>query len=181
MNRTTKQEIVNNLAANLVETPAFYLFDMGGLKVNQDNLFRRRLFENNLKVKVIKNTLLIKALERASKDTGYDYTPLYEVLKGNTAILFIDEERYNLPARILRDFRKEEDSELPKLKAAFMEGDVYIGDDQLKALASLKSREELIGDVITLLQSPFNAVMQALQSGANTIMGLLEAIENKNQ
>ena len=181
MNRATKQEIVNNLTENLKATPSFYLLDMGGLKVIQDNLFRRKLFENNLKVRVIKNTLLIKSLERAAKDIGYDYTPIYDVLKGNTAIIFIDEERYNLPARVLRDFRKEEDLELPKLKAAFIEGDTYIGDEQLKALASLKSREELIGDVITLLQSPFNAVMQALQSGANTIMGLLEALENKNQ
>ncbi len=176
-----KREIVASLINSLKEYPSFYLVKMEGLKALQDNKFRRKLFENELKVRVVKNTLLIKALEQVSQENGADYSQVYEVLKGNTAIIFIDEERYNLPAKIIKSFREDEGLELPELKAAYIDGDIYVGDGQLKALTKLKSRDELLMEVMHLVRSPFDAVLGAIKQGQAKIFGLLEAIEQKQQ
>jgi large subunit ribosomal protein L10 len=124
-------------------------------------------------MKVVKNTLAQKALESFPEELNYD--ALYESLKGPTAILFT--ETANMPAKVLKEFRKE--SEKPVLKAAYIETAVYVGDDQIDSLAKLKSKEELIGDVIALLQSPAKTVISSLQSGGQTISGLLKALEER--
>ncbi len=181
MNVKQKKEVIDSLIEGLQTYPSFYLVKMEGLKALQDNSFRRKLFENDLKVRVVKNTLLIKALEHVSQETGTDYSEVYDILKGNTAIIFIDEERYSLPAKLIKSFRDDEDVDLPELKAAYIDGDIYVGDDSLKTLSKLKSRDELVMEVMHLLRSPFDAVLGAIKQGQAKIFGLLEAIEQKQQ
>ena len=124
-------------------------------------------------MKVVKNTLIKKALEAAPEEKNY--ADLYQALKGHTAILFT--ETANTPAKLIKEFRG--DDEKPELKAAYIESDVYIGDDQLDALASLKSKDDLLAEVITLLQSPAKNVIGSLKSGGQTIAGLLKALEER--
>jgi large subunit ribosomal protein L10 len=145
------------------------------LTVEQINKFRGLCFEKDIEMKVVKNTLAIKALETFPEDRNY--VGLYDSLKGPTAILFTTTA--NVPAKVIKEFRKG--SERPVLKAAYIDTDVFVGDEQLDALANLKSKEDLIGEVITLLQSPVKNVLGALQSGGNTISGLLKALEERGE
>ncbi|MBV6656063.1 MAG: 50S ribosomal protein L10 [Mameliella sp.] len=173
MNREEKTATIEALKEKLSGVDYFYLADSSTLTVEQINKFRGMCFEKGVEMKVVKNTLIKKALEAAPE--GKNYADLYQALKGHTAILFT--ETANTPAKLIKEFRG--DDEKPELKAAYIESDVYIGDDQLDALASLKSKDDLLAEVITLLQSPAKNVIGSLKSGGQTIAGLLKALEER--
>ena len=144
------------------------------MTVEDVNNFRRACFEKGIQMKSVKNTLLKKALEAGDEEKGY--TPIYDTLKGATSILFT--ETANSPAKLLKEFR--EDNERPLLKAAYMDTDEYVGDDQIEMLSKLKAKEDLLGEVVTLLQSPAKNVISALKSGGSTIAGLVKALEERH-
>ncbi|NRA47657.1 MAG: 50S ribosomal protein L10 [Phaeodactylibacter sp.] len=173
MNREEKTATIEALKEKLSGVDYFYLADSSTLTVEQINKFRGMCFEKGVEMKVVKNTLIKKALEAAPEEKNY--ADLYQALKGHTAILFT--ETANTPAKLIKEFRG--DDEKPELKAAYIESDVYIGDDQLDALASLKSKDDLLAEVITLLQSPAKNVIGSLKSGGQTIAGLLKALEER--
>ena len=156
----------------LTEKNVVYLTDASGLDSEATTSLRRECFKKNINVRVVKNTLLRKAMERTE---GREYTDLYEVLKGQTALLVGDVG--NAPARVLKEFRKKHD--MPVLKGAYVEEATYLGDNNLEALTAIKSKEEVIADVIALLQSPAKNVIGALNSGGNTISGLVKALQER--
>ena len=170
MTRTEKSNQIAELKDKLSNSNFFYLTDSSSLTVEQINELRGKFFEKGIEMRVVKNTLAKKAMEQASESGAFE--EMYDSLKGPTAILFSDVA--NAPAKIIKEFRG--DKERPILKAAYIDSSVYIGDDQLKALASLKSKEELIGEIITLLQSPAKTVISSLQSGGNKLSGLIKAL-----
>jgi len=172
MNREEKSQYIEDLSAKLAESGVFYLADTAELTVEKVNLLRRKCFANNVELKVVKNSLLKLALERIENK---DFSELYGVLSGGTSIMFA--EVGNAPAKLIKDFRKKEDK--PILKAAYIEESIYVGDDQLDTLVAIKSKEELIGDIIGLLQSPAKNVISALKSGGSTIAGLLKTLSEK--
>jgi large subunit ribosomal protein L10 len=147
------------------------LTDISGLNAVQTTALRRACFKANIKLSVVKNTLLAKAMEYSDKDFG----DLQEVLKGNTSLMF--SEVGNTPAKLIKTFRKK--SEKPLLKGAYIEEAIYIGDDKIDLLESIKSKEELIGEVITILQSPSKNVVSALQSGGSNISGILKKLSER--
>lgn len=172
MKKTEKSNIVDNLVNVIGEYNHFYVADTAGLNATQTSALRRLCFERDVKMIVVKNTLFQKAIEKSELSVeGID-----EALKGTSAVLFSNTG--NLPAKLIKEFRKK--AEIPSLKGAYVEESVYIGDNQLDILSNIKSKEELIGDVIALLQSPMKNVVSALQSGGNTIYGILETLENRN-
>jgi large subunit ribosomal protein L10 len=173
MNKAEKTQVISFLTDKFANSSVFYLTDSSKLTVEQINKLRGICYEKDVEFKVIKNTLARLAMEPNADEKGFE--PLYEALKGPTAIMFSDTG--NLPARIISEFRKEYDR--PILKAAYVDSSVYIGDEQLITLTNLKSKEELIGDIITLLQSPVKTVIGSLKSGGNTISGLLKALEER--
>ena len=175
MTRTEKAEVIESLIKKFEDASNFYVADSSELTVEQINNFRRKCFEKGVEITVVKNTLTRKALESFPEDKGY--ADLYEVLKGPSSLMF--SETANLPAKIIEEFRK--DHEKPLLKAAYIDSSIYIGDDELETLAKLKSKEELLGEVITLLESPMISLLGCLNSGEQTIMGLLSAIEEKGE
>ena len=157
-------------------SPNLYITDASSLTVAKINELRALCFKAGVEMKVVKNTLAIKAMAQDEEERGY--APLYEALKGPTTILF--SEIGNAPAKILKEFRGAK-GERPILKAAYIDSDIFIGDDQLAILASLKSKEELIGDVITLLQSPAKNVISALKSGGSTIAGIVKTLQERGE
>jgi large subunit ribosomal protein L10 len=171
MKREEKDIIVNNLVDQLNGSPHFYLADASELNAEATSLLRRKCFESEIKMLVVKNTLLRRALEQ----TEYQVEELYDVLKGATAVMFT--ETGNAPAKLIKEFRKK--FEKPILKGAYVEESVYVGDDQLESLVNVKSKEELIGDVIALLQSPAKKVISQLQSGGNILSGVLKTLSDK--
>jgi large subunit ribosomal protein L10 len=173
MTRTEKTAVIEHLKGKFAETDFFYLADASTLTVEKINELRAKCYEMGIEMKVVKNTLARKALEAAGEEKNY--SGLYEALKGPTAIMFTDTA--NAPARLIKDFRKKEDR--PFIKAAYIDTSIYLGDDQIDTLAKLKSKEELLGELIGLLQSPIRNVMGALQSGGSTVMGLLKALEER--
>lgn len=173
MTREQKVATIAELQDKFAQHEFFYVTDSSTLTVEEVTKLRRLCFENGIEMRVVKNTLARKALESADETKGYD--ALYDILKGPTAIMFT--ETSNAPAKMIKEFRKEYDK--PVLKAAYIDTDVYVGDDQLDALADLKSKEELLGEVIGLLQSPMKNLISALQSGGNTLSGLLKALEER--
>ncbi len=173
MKREEKDIIVNNLVDQLKESPHFYLTDASELNAENTSLLRRRCFESNIKMVVVKNTLLKRALDKSEQDVD----EIYDVLKGSTAIMFT--ETGNAPAKVIKEFRKKFDK--PVIKAAYVEESIYIGDDQLDNLVNIKSKEELLGDLIGLLQSPVKTVISQLKSGGNTLTGVLETLSNKSE
>jgi len=170
----TKEKIatVEELKDKFTNSQYFYVTDYSTLTVEQINNFRRKCFEKGVEIKVLKNTLVRKALEQVN-DTAY--TDLYDALKGPTAIMF--SEKSNVPAKLIKEFRK--DHEKPVLKAAYIDSDIFLGDEQVESLSNLKSKDELIGDVLLLLESPMKNVLGSLQSGSNTLSGLLKALEQR--
>lgn len=170
MNREEKSQYIEDLSSKLAESGVFYLADTAELTVEKVNALRRKCFANDIELKVVKNTLLKKALERVEDK---DFSELYGVLTGGTSIMFA--EAGNAPAKLIKDFRKKEDK--PILKAAYIEETVYVGDDNLDFLVAIKSREELIGDIIGLLQSPAKNVISGLKSSGGTIAGILKTLE----
>ncbi|MCW3075494.1 MAG: ribosomal protein [Bacteroidetes bacterium] len=157
MNKAEKTEVIDQLVEKLNANNKIYLADCSSLTVEKVNAFRKVCFDKKVSVTVVKNTLLKKAIERASDSRLAELIP---ALKGETALMFTDTS--NVPAKIIRDFRKKEKK--PALKAAFVEEMVYIGDNNLESLASLKSKNELIGDIIMLLQSPIQRVIGGLEN-----------------
>ncbi len=171
MTREEKSQVIQDLTAKLADTSTIYLADISGLDATTTSNLRRACFKADVQLSVIKNTLLAKAMEASDKDFG----DLPSVLKGNTSMLVA--EAANAPAKLIKEFRKKSDK--PFLKGAYAEESVYIGDDQLDALVNIKSREELFGDIITLLQSPAKNVISALQSGGNKLSGILTTLSEK--
>ncbi len=171
MTREEKAQVIEDLTAQLADNANIYLADISGLDADTTSRLRRACFKANVKLAVVKNTLLEKAMEASEKDFG----ELPSVLKGNTSMMI--SETGNAPAKVIKDFRKK--SEKPLLKGAFIEEAIYVGDDQLDALVNIKSREELIGDIITLLQSPAKNVVSALQSGGGKLSGILKTLSEK--
>jgi large subunit ribosomal protein L10 len=172
MTKEEKAKYIEDLTAELREAGIFYLADTSTMTVEVINNLRRKCFQSNIKLKVVKNTLLEKAMERVE---GIDYGQLKEVLAGPTSILFA--EVGNVPAKIIQEFRKKSDR--PVLKGAFIEEAVFIGDNQLEALANLKSKNELIGDIVGLLQSPAKNVVSALKGQGGKIAGILKTLEER--
>tara|TARA_B100001287_G_C22529330_1_gene456573 strand:+ start:239 stop:754 length:516 start_codon:yes stop_codon:yes gene_type:complete len=171
MTKEQKVQEIQDLTDRLSSVKNLYLTDIAGLDAVQTTALRRACFNSNIKLSVVKNTLLAKAMEASDKDFGN----LKEVLKGNTSLMFSDVG--NTPAKLIKNFRKK--SEKPLLKGAYIEEAIYIGDDQIDVLESIKSKEELIGEVITLLQSPAKNVISALQSGRSNISGILKTLSER--
>ena len=173
MTREEKNNMINSIKSQLDNSSNIYLTDCSGLNADLTSKLRRACFKSNIKLSVVKNTLLVKAMEEVEKDFG----ELKSVLKGNTALMY--SEVGNAPAKVIKNFRKK--SEKPILKGAAIEDAVYLGDDQVSILANIKSREELIGEVISLLQSPTKNLISALQSGGSTISGVLTALGERKE
>ena len=167
MKKEVKDTIITELGEKLKEYPHFYLVDVTGLNAEATSSLRRKCFKSEIKMVVVKNNLLHKAFEASE----LDYEPLYGSLKGNTAIMFT--QVANVPAKLLKEYTKEG---IPALKAAYAEESMFVGADKLEELVALKSKNELIADVVALLQSPTKNVVSALQSGANTIHGVLKTL-----
>lgn len=171
MTREEKATVIQDLTEQLASTPVIYLADISGLNASTTSDLRRACFKANIKLAVVKNTLLAKAMEASDKDFG----ELPEVLKGNTSLMLSDTG--NAPAKLIKTFRKKSDK--PLLKGAFIEEAVYVGDDKLDALMSIKSREEMIGDIVALLQSPAKNVISGLKSGGGKLAGILKTLSEK--
>lgn len=172
MTKEEKSQYIDVLSSKLAESGVFYLADTGELTVEAVNLLRRKCFNNNVELKVVKNTLLEKALEKIE---DRDYSELYGVLAGQTSIMFA--ETGNVPAKLIKDFRKK--SPKPILKAAYIDESIYLGDENLDFLTSIKSKEELVGEIIGLLQSPAKNVISGLKSGGSTIAGLIKTLQER--
>jgi large subunit ribosomal protein L10 len=171
MRKEEKDTIIESLKQELSGSKHFYLADISELNAEETSKLRRKCYDQEIKLLMVKNTLLRKALERMDGE----FEPLYNVLKDSTSIMF--SETGSLPAKLIKEFRKSHDK--PVLKAAFVEESIYIGDDQLDALSSIKSKEELIGDVLTLLQSPMKSVLSALSSSGSQLAGALKTLSEK--
>ncbi|EID75646.1 50S ribosomal protein L10 [Imtechella halotolerans] len=171
MTREEKSLVIQDLTAQLAENNIIYLADLTGMDAESSSNLRRACFKANIKLAVVKNTLLAKAMEASDKEFG----ELPSVLKGNTSLLFA--ETGNAPAKLIKDFRKK--STIPMLKGAYIEEAVFIGDNQIDALVSLKSKEEVIGDIIGLLQSPAKNVVSALQSSGGKLAGIIKTLSEK--
>ena len=169
MKKELKAQVIESISAQLSEYSDFYITDIAGLNAGQTSKLRRECFNEGISLNVVKNTLFIKALDAAETD----FTPLYDSLKGTSSILFT--EVANVPGKMLK---KNPKSGIKALKAAYAEGGFYSAD-QLDALAALKSKEELIADVVALLQSPIKNVVSALQSGGNNIHGVLKTLSER--
>lgn len=176
MTREEKAQVIAELTDKLKQTDHFYITDTSGLTVAEINNFRELCYKKGVEYKVIKNTLIKKALENL--DT--DYSSFDEVLKGFSGIMFVNETS-NIPAKIIKDYRKNDPNDRPKFKAASIDTDIFIGEDQLDALSKLKSKQELIGEVITLLQSPAKNVISALQSGENKLAGIVKTLSEREE
>ena len=174
MNREEKKQIIDSLAQELNSCPNFYLADASGLNAENTAKLRRMCFEKDVKLIVVKNKLFIKALEATEKADA----DLVSVLKGSTAVMF--SETANVPARLIKDFKKLNKDNKPNFKAAYVQECVYVGEQNLETLVNIKSREELIGDIVGLLQSPMKNVISALtSSGGGKVAGLVKALSER--
>lgn len=171
MTREEKSVVIEELTAQLADNTNIYLTDISGLNAVDTSNLRRACFKADVRLAVVKNTLLEKAMEASDKEFG----DLPTTLKGNTSVMY--SETGNGPAKVIKAFRKK--SEKPLLKGAFIEESIYIGDDQLDALVEIKSREELLGEIIGLLQSPAKNVISALKSGGGTLAGIIKTLSEK--
>ena len=172
MTREEKDLQIKELTQMLADNSVLYLTDATGLNSEETTQLRRACYKNDVRMRVVKNTLLRRAMEASE---GTDFSELYEVLTGQTALLVGNVG--NAPAKILKEFRKK--SDMPTLKAAYVEESTYLGDDQIDALTAIKSKDELIAELIALLQSPMKNVVGALNSGGNTVSGLVKALQER--
>ncbi|MBQ1932835.1 MAG: 50S ribosomal protein L10 [Muribaculaceae bacterium] len=174
MKKEDKGLIIENIANTLKEYSCFYLVETAGLNAEKTSDLRRACNKADIKLMVVKNTLFQKALEQLEGD----YSELYPALKGSTSIMFSNVG--NAPAKLIKEvLKKEKDATLPRFKAAYVEETIYVGAEQLNTLATIKSKNELIADVIALLQSPAKNVVSALTSGGTKLHGILETLSNK--
>ena len=171
MTREEKSIVIEDLTAQLAQSSTIYLADISGLDALATSSLRRECYKSNIKLAVVKNTLLAKAMEASNKDFG----DLPSALKGNTSLML--SEIGNAPAKLIKNFRKKSDK--PILKGAFIEEAVYLGDNQLDVLVNIKSKEEVIGDIIGLLQSPAKNVISGLKSGGGKLAGILKTLSEK--
>ncbi|WP_163517897.1 50S ribosomal protein L10 [Gelidibacter japonicus] len=171
MTREEKSQVIVELTTQLAENTHIYLTDISGLNAKNTSELRRACFKAGIKMAVVKNTLLEKAMEASDKDFGQ----LPKTLVGNTSVMY--SETGNAPAKVIKAFRKKSDR--PLLKGAFIEEAIYIGDEQLDVLVDIKSREELIGDIVGLLQSPAKNVISALKSSGGKLAGILKTLSEK--
>jgi large subunit ribosomal protein L10 len=178
MNREEKAQVIEELVEKFNNHSHFYITDASGLSVSEVNEFRKLCFDKGIEYKVFKNTLIKKALARMESD--YQAFDSEGVLKGFSGILFI-EENGSSPAKVIKEFRRKKKGEKPRLKGASIHTELYIGDDKLESLSALKSKEELIGDIINLLQSPAKNVIAALQSAPSTLAGIVKTLADKEE
>jgi len=171
MTKEEKHELVQSLAEQMKEYGNFYITDTSDLTVEKVNLIRRKCFESDITMQVAKNSLIKKAMEAA----GGDFSPIYDVLKGSSSILF--SKSATAPAKLIKQLRKR--AEKPILKAAYIDSAIFVGDKQLDTLINLKSKEQLIGEIIGLLQSPAKNVISALQSGGNILAGVVKTLQER--
>jgi large subunit ribosomal protein L10 len=171
MNKEEKYDLVLALTEQMKEYGNFYITDTSDLTVAKVNNIRRQCFENDITMLVAKNSLIKKAMDAAEGD----YTPIYEVLKGSSSILF--SKSATAPAKLIKKLRKAGDK--PLLKAAYIDSAIFIGDNQLDTLTKLKSKEQLIGEIVGLLQSPAKNVISALQSGGNILAGVVKTLQER--
>ena len=172
MRKEVKGTIVVELGEKLKQYSHFYLADVTGLNAAETSDLRRKCFKQDIKMVVVKNNLLHKALEASE----IDFEPLYAALKGNTAVLFCNTA--NVPAKLLKEY-KDKKKAIPALKAAYAEEGIFVGADKLDELCAIKSKNELIADVVAMLQGPAQGVISALESGASTIHGVLETLSER--
>ena len=171
MTREEKSQVIEELTAQLADNTNIYLADISGLDAGNTSNLRRACFKAGVKLAVVKNTLLEKAMEASERDFG----ELPEVLKGNASVMY--SETGNAPAKVIKAFRKKSDK--PLLKGAFIEESIYIGDENLDTLVSIKSKEEMIGEIITLLQSPAKNVISGLKSGGGKLAGIIKTLSER--
>jgi large subunit ribosomal protein L10 len=171
MKKEEKHEVVLALTETIAEYGNFYITDTANLSVAKVNDIRRKCFENDIKMQVAKNKLIRKAMEASAGD----FSEMFDVLKGSSSILF--SKSANAPAKLIKQLRKSGDK--PVLKAAYIDSSIFIGDNQLDALINLKSKEELVADIIALLQSPAKNVISGLQSGGNTLAGIVKTLQER--
>ena len=171
MTKEEKNQVIAGLTEELNTKSNFYLTNIEGLSAAKTSGLRRAFYKEDVSLKVVKNSLLRKAMEKSDKD----FEEMYDVLVGNTAIAFT--EIGNAPAKAIKDFRKKD--AIPAIKAAYVEQSVYIGDENLEALVNIKSKDELIGEIIGLLQSPAKNVISALQSGGNKLSGIVKTLSER--
>lgn len=171
MRKKDKEIIINSVTEQLNACTNFYLTDIADLDAKKTGNLRRQCFNSKVKLVMVKNTLLKKAME----NTGKDYGDLYAVMKGTTALML--SESCNVPAKLIKEFRKTE--KRPVLKGAYIEECVYIGDEMLDVLVNIKSKNELIADIVALLQSPVKNVLGALQSGGHILSGVVKTLSER--
>jgi large subunit ribosomal protein L10 len=174
MTREEKAKIIDELSDKFANNSHFYITDASGFTVAQVNNFRRLCFKSGVEYRVYKNTLIQKALERQK---NADFSPLFDTLKGFSGVIF-SKESGNTPAKVIKEFRTKMEGK-PVLKGASINSDLFIGDENLKMLTELKSKNELIGDVLAALQAPAKNVISALVSSKNTVAGLVKALEER--
>ena len=173
MTREEKSKAITDITKVLSQNEIIYLTDISGLNSIETSNLRRLCFKSGVKLEVMKNTLLEQAMTASDKDFG----DLLETLKGNTSIMLSDVG--NAPAKVIKDFRKK--SEKPILKGAIIESDVYLGDEQLELLSSIKSKEEIIGEIVILLQSPVRNIISALKSSSSKLSGIIQTLSNREE
>ncbi len=172
MTKEEKNKIIEQLYEQIQQHNHFYVTDIADMNASDTSMLHRKCFERNIQLVTVKNTLFRKALERFDDK----YSLLYETLKGGSSIMF--SESSSEPAKLIKDLRKK--NKKPLLKGAYVEESIYLGDDQLNVLANIKSKNELIGDIILLLQSPLKNVISSLESGKQTIAGIVKTLSEKN-
>ena len=172
MRKEDKQVLIDSILSELKACPNFYLTDVSDLNAEKTSQLRRQCFNSGIKMLVVKNALLHKAMTQIE---GKDYNDLYEVLKGSTALMLC--ETGNAPAKLIKSFRQKNDR--PILKGAYIEECCYLGDDMLDTLCNIKSKNDLIADIIALLQSPVKNVISGLQAGGHKLSGILETLSEK--
>jgi len=171
MRKEDKSQLIESLTEDLIAAKYLYITDISDLNVEKTSKLRRLCFKKDVKLIVVKNTLLHKAMEKSGKDFG----DLYDVLKGHTSIMIA--EQGNVPAKLIKEFRKTSDK--PKLKGAYVEEMTFVGDNQLDALIAIKTKNELIADVILALNSPARNVISALQSGGQKLSGVIKTLSER--
>ncbi len=174
MKKSEKNQLIDILTEQLNQSSNIYVADISNLDAENTSDLRRLCFKSDIKLTVVKNTLLKRAMEKSEKNLD----DLYEILKGPTSLMF--SEAGNAPAKLIKEFRKKT-KDRPILKGAYVEESTYLGDDQLETLVNIKSKNELIGDVIALLQSPAKNVISALQSSGQTLTGILKTLSEKSE